>query len=546
MTAFFNQIRIKYKLFLISAVTLVGMLILAVLSIQTLESALLSDQKKRIQFLVETTHGILSHYHQLETSKQLNREEAQAAAKKQISSLRYENGQQYFWLNDMQHRVVMHPKESQLDGSDVSNVQDDKGNYFWRDMVSVVEKQGAGFVDYYFKNPVKNNKISHKVSYVKGFQPWGWVVGTGIYLDNLEDTVMKNIMDSALVIVLIIMVSLIVAWLISKTIVFSIVNLHQVILKIADEKDLTQNISINNTDEVGEIAQAFNTMINSFREIVNHIHEQANQIKTQTQSLNGISQRTHQGVQQQYQDTEQVVASTTQMAANIADVAGNATQAAESAHNASNNTRNSLNSVNQAIDIISLLEKDISQASGTINTLETHATEIGQIVDVIRGIAEQTNLLALNAAIEAARAGEQGRGFAVVADEVRALANKTQDSTSDIQSSIEALQSSTSTAVSVMTQGSERIVETVDKSKMAGESLTQTDREINAISTQLIQVATNTEQQSAVAEDIQQRISSVSDVARHTADDASETRSITQVVNQHVEQMQQELDKLKA
>jgi len=546
MTAFLNHLKIKYKLFLITAVTLVGMLILAALSIQTLESALLDDQKKRIQYLVETSHSILEHFHGLQLANKMSIEDAQNAAKATINDLRYEDAQQYYWINDMQHRVIMHPTKPSLNGQDMSNNQDSKGKYHWREMVNTVKSDGEGFVDYYFQNPAKDNKARRKISYVKGFQPWGWVVGTGIYLDDLEDTVFKNITDSALIIVLIIAFSVLVAWLVSTNIVTSIQNLHQAILKTSENKDLTQTIQMDNADEVGEIAKAFNTMTSSFREIVHNILEHADQVKAQTQSLDNIAHRTNQGVKQQYQDTEQVVSSTTQMAANIADVANNATNAANSAQNASTNTKNSLNHVKEAIGIINLLEGDITHAATTINTLEAHATEIGQIVDVIRGIAEQTNLLALNAAIEAARAGEQGRGFAVVADEVRALANKTQESTTHIQTSIEALQDSTHTAVNVMTKGSERIVETVEKSTLAGETLGSTEQEINRISGQLMQVAANTEQQSAVAEDIQHRISSVSEVASSTSGDASETQTITKTVSNYVEEMQRELAKLKA
>jgi len=472
MTAFLNHLKIKYKLYLITAISLIGMLILSAISVQTLESALLDDQKKRVQFLVESTQSILVHFYQQEQTGKLSTQQAQNAAKNTINSLRYDKGKQYFWINDMQHRVVMHPIKPQLNGKDMSNKTDAKGKHHWREMVSTVKTQGAGFIEYYFQNPAKDTNQRRKISYVKGFQPWGWVVGSGIYLDDLEATVLATITDSAIIIVLIIAFSILVAWLVSQNIVKSIHHLHNAILKTATEKDLTQQIKIDNKDEVGEIAQAFNTMTLSFREIVHNILAHANQVKTQTQTLDNIADRTNQGVQQQYQDTEQVVSSTTQMAANIADVAGNAGNAAQSAQNASSNTRNSLSNVKEAIGIINLLEGDINKVANTINTLEAHASEIGQIVDVIRGIAEQTNLLALNAAIEAARAGEQGRGFAVVADEVRALANKTQDSTTDIQSSIEALQESTRTAVDVMTLGSERIIETVEKSNQAGEALT--------------------------------------------------------------------------
>ncbi len=545
MSQLLSQLKIKYKLLLITFVTIVGMLILATLSIQTLESALLDDQKKRVQYLVESTQSILIHFHQLEQNGTLTTQTAQEKAIKLINTLRYDNGKQYFWINDMQHKVISHPIKPNINGSDMSNKRDAKGKYHWQEMVSKVKENGSGFVEYYFQNPKSNAIPQRKISFVKGFPAWGWIIGTGIYLDDLEATVLQTIKDSALIIIIIISLATAISWLVSNNIVNSILSLHRTILETSKNNDLTKTIQILNTDEIGEIASAFNTMNSSFRGIVHKILEHSNQIKEQVRSLEKISNRTSQGVQQQYQDTELVASSILQMTASIADVSSNVNNASDSAASGKNNISESLNSVQNARKTINLLKDDIQNASTTITALETHATEIGHVVDVIRGIAEQTNLLALNAAIEAARAGEQGRGFAVVADEVRALANKTQESTSDIQARIEALQKSTHIAVNVMHHGSERTSETVNKVNMADELLGQTDKEIGCISDQLIQVAANTIQQKNAAEDVQVRITSVSQIAGKNREDVAGMRSITNDINHAVEQMQMELDKLK-
>jgi len=141
VTGFLDHLTIKYKLFLITGVTLVGMLILAMLSVQTLESALLDDQKKRVQYLVETTQSILSHYHGLELNGKLTTEAAQDGAKNTIKALRYDNGKQYFWINDMEHKVIMHPTKPAINGKDMTNVTDVQGKYHWQEMVSTVKKE---------------------------------------------------------------------------------------------------------------------------------------------------------------------------------------------------------------------------------------------------------------------------------------------------------------------------------------------------------------------------------------------------------------------
>ncbi len=545
MSQLLSHLKIKYKLLLITFVTIVGMLILATLSIQTLESALLGDQKKRIQYLVESTQSILIHFHQLEQNGTLTTSAAQEKAIKLINTLRYNDGKQYFWINDMQHKVISHPIKPDINGADMTNKKDAKGKHHWQEMVTKVKENGSGFVEYYFQSPKNNAIAQRKISFVKGFPAWGWIVGTGIYLDDLEATVLQTIKDSALIIIIIISLATAISWLVSNNIVSSILSLHRTILETSKNNDLTKTIQILNTDEIGEIASAFNTMNSSFRDIVHKILEHSNQIKEQIRSLEKISNRTSQGVQQQYQDTELVASSILQMTASIADVSSNVNNASDSAASGKNNISESLNSVQNTRKTINLLEDDIQNASTTINALETHATEIGHVVGVIRSIAEQTNLLALNAAIEAARAGEQGRGFAVVADEVRALANKTQESTSDIQSRIEALQESTHIAVNVMHHGSERISETVNKVNMADELLAQTNEEIGCISDQLIQVAANTIQQKNAAEDVQVRITSVSQIAGKNREDVAGMRSITNDINYAVEQMKMELDKLK-
>ncbi|MGF1732011.1 methyl-accepting chemotaxis protein [Photobacterium kasasachensis] len=288
------------------------------------------------------------------------------------------------------------------------------------------------------------------------------------------------------------------------------------------EGDLRHRIDIKGKDEIAQLSEGFNTFIGKIHYSVREVAETGNSLRSAAESVASQAQLTLDNSNTQRDRTIQVVTAINQMGATVNEIAGNAAQAADAAHNAESETQNGQAVVGQARDSISQLSNDVSNVSEVIESLANNTQAIGSILDVIRGISEQTNLLALNAAIEAARAGEQGRGFAVVADEVRSLASRTADSTDEIQTMINRLQEEASNAVSAIVQSRQLTSDGVSAADEASGALVSIADRITLISDMNTQVATATEEQSTVVNDINCNIEEINETTQRTADTATE------------------------
>ncbi len=302
-----------------------------------------------------------------------------------------------------------------------------------------------------------------------------------------------------------------------------IIKLAEVIGIIDRDSDLSMRIEVNSKDEIGTMATSFNQMLEKLHDSMRNVGASTGQLAAAAEELSAITIETNNAIELQRTETDQVATAMNEMNATVQEVANSATNAAEAAHGADEESQGGRRVVQQTMDAIDKLAQDVEGTAGIIRRLEGETENIGSVLDVIRGIAEQTNLLALNAAIEAARAGEQGRGFAVVADEVRSLASRTQASTQEIQAMIETLQGEARNAVSAMEQGQERAQEGVSMAATAGESLAAITNAVASINDMNAHIASAAEEQSAVAEEINRNIVNISQVADQNSENSMQT-----------------------
>ncbi|POD31026.1 methyl-accepting chemotaxis protein [Pseudomonas syringae pv. syringae] len=312
------------------------------------------------------------------------------------------------------------------------------------------------------------------------------------------------------------------AWVITRQITTPLQETLEVVERVASG-DLSRNLKVDRKDELGKLQATIQRMTVSLRELVGGIRDGVTQIASAAEELSAVTEQTSAGVNSQKVETDQVATAMHEMTATVQEVARNAEEASEAAVTADRQARDGERVVNEAIAQIERLASAVGNSSEAMGALKQESDKIGSVLDVIKSVAEQTNLLALNAAIEAARAGEAGRGFAVVADEVRSLAQRTQKSTEEIEALIARLQSGTQQATTVMDSSRELSTSSVELTRRAGGSLESITKTVSAIQAMNQQIAAAAEEQSATAEEINRSIINVRDVSEQTSAASEET-----------------------
>ena len=525
--------KIKTKIVNLAAIPLILVVcIMNASSYWTGLSLLEQEQAQMEKTLLQEKQQLLDRYLKLAESaiaKNYTAEDTPAnreAVKSILRDLRYaEDG--YFFVYDFNGvNQVLGPKP-EMEGKDLSGLKDADGKPFIKNIIEAA-RSGNGFTQYLWDKPSVKKAVD-KLSLSRTLDKYQWVLGTGFYIDDIQTELaaqrraaenglhgelQQNLIISCIMLLVTIALT---AW-IGNRISHPLEEVVDALNDIASgEGDLTRRLKSNGDDEVGRLSRAFNQFVGQIQDVVSQVGSTSRHVFELSDRLKTASAQFIDQMQGHRRETEQVVTAVTEMSSTAQEVASSAANAATATSAASHEAADARGVVATATRSINDLVGEVDQASQVIAQLEQETSKIGSVVEVIRGIAEQTNLLALNAAIEAARAGEQGRGFAVVADEVRSLAGRTQQSTLEINSMLQRLQAGVAQAVQVMDTSQARSQQTVQETGKIAHSLDGVASAVDTINDMNLQIATAAEEQNAVSEEINRNLVAIQHIVEQLA-----------------------------
>ncbi|MGO1793834.1 MAG: methyl-accepting chemotaxis protein [Oceanisphaera sp.] len=449
-----------------------------------------------------------------------------AAAKAQLRQLRFDEGTGYFFVYDTQGMQVVSADNPARENNNYLDSTSPDGRHLVQEYVALGE-QGGGNIEYHWPKP-DTQQNAPKLAHITPIPNTDWLLGTGFYVDDLEatvaqleqeisDSVMQGLINSGLSATALLVLIAALALLLVRTIHAPLRQAVSTMQDIAQgEGDLTRRLNSEQGHELGLLASSFNQFAGQISGLIQNTRQSADTLQQASDQLQQFMTETETGIARQDHESDQLATAMNQMSATAQEVASSAARAAEAAQQAEDQVTDAQQLLQGTIAVINGLEDQIVNGVDIIQRLGTESEQIGTVLDVIRDIAEQTNLLALNAAIEAARAGEQGRGFAVVADEVRNLAGRTQTSTAEIDDMITRLQQGAQEAVHAIEYIREGSANTVSEAKRIDGALHSVSDAVNTINSMNEQIASAAEEQTQVSESINVNVHQIVAISEQT------------------------------
>ncbi|QYJ99859.1 methyl-accepting chemotaxis protein [Shewanella psychrotolerans] len=512
MLAILRRFTILQRLIFMLILAAIGTFVFGSFSINEQRNSLIAQKWIQNDAQLSTILSVLDAHEKQAQQGLMTQEEAKKTASKLVHSIKY-GSDGFFIIFNAKQVVIAHGASSNALGTHVSGLKDRQGQSTISQLVNEANSKGIAYATFDTVNPL-NNKQETALMEARRFNSWGWTIVTASYMSDVNDTLI-SLLFNYFIIMMLISVPIFAFFLVLNHSISS--PLTQAIEAMKDiaqgEGDLTKRLPTKGNDEVVELAKAFNIFVGKINMMVADLQPVGQNLNLDADRLLCAVGESNASVDHLHQETSSVATAINQMLSTTHEMASSTQQAADAANSVKEQALDSKTQMDSTVLNAEKLVNELRNAESITQHLGVSSEQIGSILDVIRGIADQTNLLALNAAIEAARAGAHGRGFAVVADEVRALANRTQDSTNEIQKIITDIQNGVASVMTSNSQTQDQSEQLQSQAQAVGVSLSSILDLIAHISDMNTQLASATEEQSLVTEEINRNICSITELS---------------------------------
>lgn len=539
------KLKTSTRMVLLAALGTIGLIIVYLFALFALRQCVLNGEKAKLTNLVEYAHTQLAYYDAQVKAGTLTLDQAQQQAKESLRSARYDH-KEYFWINDLEPRSIMHPIKREIEGQDQSGNKDPNGKLIYVEFAKTAKEKGSGFVEYVSKKP-QTQDIGKKLSYVKLYEPWGWVVGTGVYIDDVNAEFDEAAIRLGIIVLITTGILFILGQFIRRSIVDEFGGEPREAMKMARQiadGNLACELHVRQGDRTS-LLFVLSQMQNNLRELLTAISKNSHDVQASLEKLSSESNQINIATQLQSSVVEGTRDGVSALSSSVETVTALAHDTEASSREVAARSQEGANIATKVAQEMESIASIVQRSSSEVTHLVTKMREINQMATVIKEIADQTNLLALNAAIEAARAGEQGRGFAVVADEVRKLAERTTHSTVEISQLLQSIESETTSVVSSMNEVTPVIESGVQESQMAASALRDIENYANVSLNKMQElVNSTTEQASRISEIVDQmdRVSESTARADEAIKQSHETASLLEKDADELFQMTQKFN----